>query len=119
MLKNVLLLAAIALSLHAHAAQPENVIFGWRLFHNGEEVDGQPYIPVLLGGNPYPYRNLSLQRYNKGAVHDGNKVKMVSGHVTTGVELSFKPSWQDGVAFDYDIRQHHLNGFTRLPGDLL
>lgn len=118
MLKDVLLLAAIALSLPAHAAQPGTVIFDWKLFHKGEEVDGHLAAPVRLGGNPYVYRNLTPNRYNKSTVHDGNKVKTVSGHVTTGVELSFKPSWQDGVAFDYNIRQHHLNGFTRLPGTL-
>jgi hypothetical protein len=118
MLKNVLLLAAIALSLPAHAAQPDKVIFDWKLFHSGEVVDGHNAAPVLLAGNPYLYRNLSPHRYNKSTVYDGNKVKPVSGYVSTGVELSFKPSWQDGVAFNYDIRHHHLNGFTRLPGTL-
>lgn len=118
MLKNALLLAAIALSLPAHAAQPTNVIFDWKLFHNGEQVDGQPPITKLLDGTPYPYRDLSPRRYNKSAVHDGNKVKTVAGYINTGVELTLKPSWQDGVAFDYDIRQHHLNGFTKLPGSL-
>ncbi|SEN65196.1 hypothetical protein [Pseudomonas sp. NFACC39-1] len=118
MLKNALLLAAVALSLPVHAAQPDNVIFDWKLFHNGEQVDGQPPITTLLGGNPYPYRNLTPHRYNKSIVHEGNKIKTVTGYVTTGVELSFRPSWQDGVAFDYDISQRHLNGFTRLPGSL-
>ncbi|WP_425914583.1 hypothetical protein [Pseudomonas sp. GWSMS-1] len=118
MLKNALLLAAIALSLPAHAAQPTNVIFDWKLFHNGELVDGQPPITKLLDGGPYPYRGLSAHRYNKSTVHDGNKVKTVAGYINTGVEFTLKPSWQNGVAFDYDIRQHHLNGFTRLPGSL-
>ena len=97
MLKNALLLAAIALSLPAHAAQPTNVIFDWKLFHNGELVDGQPPITRLLNGSPYPHRDLSTRRYNKSTVHDGNKVKTVAGYINTGVELTLKSSWQDGV----------------------
>lgn len=118
MLKNALLLTAIALSLPAHAVQPDNVIFDWKLFHNGELVDGQPPITRVLDGGPYPYRSLTPHRYNQSTVRDGNKVKTVPGYFNTGVELTLKPSWQNGVAFDYDIRQYHLNGFTRLPGSL-
>lgn len=118
MLKIALLLAAVALSIPAHAAQPDNVIFGWKLFHNGEQVDGHLPITAVLGGTPYPYKYLTRHRYNKGIVHEGNKIKTITGYAITGVELSLKPSWQDGVAFDYDIRQRDLNGFTRLPGSL-
>jgi hypothetical protein len=118
MLKNALLLAAIAVSLPAHAAQPENVVLGWALIHNGEQVDGQSYIPVILDGRPYAYRNPVSYPYNESTVHNGKKIQVVRGKVTTGVELSFKPHWKNGVAVDYNIRQIHLNGFTRLPGDL-
>ncbi|MGR6738696.1 hypothetical protein [Pseudomonas chlororaphis] len=118
MLKNALLLAAIAVSLPAHAAQPENAVLGWTLIHNGEQVDGQSYITIVLGGRPYAYRNLVPIPYNESTVHSDKKVQVLRGKVTTGVELSFKPNWQNGVAVDYNIRQLHLNGFTRLPGDL-
>lgn len=118
MLKNALILATVVLSPPSLAARPDNVIFDWRLFHNGEQIDGHLSIITRLGVHPYLYRNLTPNRYNKSTVHEGNKIKTVTGYVTTGVELSLKPSWQDGVVFDYDIRQHHLNGFTKLSGSL-
>lgn len=117
MFKNILLLAALACSLPTHATETRTTVLSWKLFHNGEEVDAQSFVPVLVGGT-YHFKNLAPHRYNKASTYEGNKVKTISGDAFSGVELSLKPRWQDGLIVNYDINQDHLDGFTKLPGSL-
>ncbi|MFJ2467578.1 hypothetical protein [Pseudomonas sp. NPDC087615] len=117
MLKKALLLVAVVLALPTQAAEPQTVSLTWTLVHNGKEVDGHTSAPVRLNG-PYSYRNMMPNPYNKSSVHTGKKDEPVRGVVLSGVELSFTPYWANGVVVDYYILQSHLEGFSKLPGDL-
>ena len=82
-----------------------------------QEVDGHSFVPVRMDG-PYTYRNLESHRYNKNSVDTSKKGQPIRGNVLSGVELSFKPHWANGVVVHYNILQSQFEGFTKLPGSL-
>jgi hypothetical protein len=117
MLKKALLFVAVVLSLPVSAAEPESVVLGWTLIHNGDQVNGYPFLPVLLD-HTWVDKNSEPHRYNKSVVQTGKALKPVRGEVFSGIEFSLKPHWANGVVVDYNIRQSHLEGFTKSSGTI-